>query len=98
MPLFTEANEIEFNNRLLEQGKRLDEFDAKDRKAFVAEHASEFRERLACSRFKAEAEAARKESKNSHARLNEAAASAETADAEKARLAVVRDMGRGMNE
>lgn len=95
MPRFTEANEIEFNNRLLEQGKRLDKIDAKARKAFVTEHSAEFRERLTCSKFKAEAEAARNESKNLHAKLNETAASA---DVEKAQAVAVSQESIGFNE
>lgn len=97
MPQFTDTNEIEFNNRLLEQGKRLDKIDSGDRKAFVAEHVSEFRERIICSKIRVELEAEQAANKNTHTRLHETATSAEIADAEKAKMPVVRDTGLSVN-
>lgn len=56
-PQFENTNEIEFNTRLLEQGRRLDKIDVKDRAAYINEHKTEFRERLLCAKLRAEAEA-----------------------------------------
>ena len=57
-PVFTDVLERECDDRLVEQNNRVRNLPADERVAFVQANPDQFRERITCTRIKAEIEAA----------------------------------------
>ena len=54
-PVFSDENEVMFNERLKEQSMKLDGMSKEEKSQYISEHRDEFKERIICSRIRSEA-------------------------------------------